>query len=104
MAEGTGIFAEAFTDIRHADENNRAEAYANACLIASAPELKAVAEGFRFSVGAEGCLWLTLPLQNGGNGAMFNLGTFRKSGAAAQAALAFEKLRNAALSKARGEQ
>jgi hypothetical protein len=38
-AEGTGIFAEAFADIRRAGENNSAEALANARLIAAAPDL-----------------------------------------------------------------
>ncbi len=40
-AEGTGIFAEAYADIRHAGENNAAEAEANARLIAAAPDLYA---------------------------------------------------------------
>lgn len=38
-AEGTGIFAEAFADIRRACENNTAEAEANARLIAAAPDM-----------------------------------------------------------------
>ncbi len=38
-AYDTGIFAEAFADIRHAGENNRDEALANARVIAAAPDL-----------------------------------------------------------------
>jgi hypothetical protein len=38
-AYDTGIFAEAFADVRHAGENNREEALANARLIAAAPEM-----------------------------------------------------------------
>lgn len=38
-AEGTGIFVEAFSDINHSGEGNRAEALANARLIAAAPEM-----------------------------------------------------------------
>lgn len=49
-ADGTGIFAEAFADIRRAGENNATEAEANAHLIAAAPDmaeaLKAVADHF----------------------------------------------------------
>ena len=40
-AAGTGIFAEAYADIRRAGENNAAEAEANAHLIAAAPDLYA---------------------------------------------------------------
>lgn len=40
-ADGTGIFAEAFADIRRAGEDARDEAHANARLIAAAPELLA---------------------------------------------------------------
>ena len=39
MANGTGIFAEAFADIRHAHECNLDEALANARLIAAAPDM-----------------------------------------------------------------
>lgn len=38
-ADGTGIFAEAYAEIRCAGENNRDEALANAHLIISAPDL-----------------------------------------------------------------
>ena len=38
-AEGTGIFAEAFADIRHQGECNKPEALANARLIAAAPDM-----------------------------------------------------------------
>ncbi|MBB5663219.1 putative secreted protein [Rhizobium leguminosarum] len=38
-AEGTGVFAEAFAEIRHSGENARDEAKANARLIAAAPDL-----------------------------------------------------------------
>lgn len=38
-AEGTGVFIEAFADIRHAGEFARDEARANAHLIAAAPTL-----------------------------------------------------------------
>lgn len=40
VATGTGVFAEAFADVRHAGENARAEALANAHLIAAAPDLQ----------------------------------------------------------------
>jgi hypothetical protein len=35
----TGVFVEAFADIRYAGENNREEALANARLIAASPDL-----------------------------------------------------------------
>lgn len=44
-AEGTGIFAEAYADIRHAGENNAAEAEANAHLIAAGPDMYAALNG-----------------------------------------------------------
>ena len=43
-ADGTGIFAEAFADIRRAGENNATEAEANAHLIAAAPDMYAGGE------------------------------------------------------------
>ncbi|KKX25331.1 hypothetical protein [Rhizobium sp. LC145] len=39
MADGTGVFVEAFAEIRHSGENARDEALANARLIAAAPDL-----------------------------------------------------------------
>jgi hypothetical protein len=39
VADGTGVFAEAFADIRRAGEGNREEACANARLIAAAPDM-----------------------------------------------------------------
>nr|OAP95151.1 hypothetical protein A4U53_18185 [Rhizobium leguminosarum] len=53
-AEGTGIFAEAFTDIRHAGEGNRTEALANARLIAAAPDLLDALKGLLSSPTHEG--------------------------------------------------
>lgn len=38
-AEGTGVFIEAYAEIRHHGENARVEALANARLIAAAPDL-----------------------------------------------------------------
>lgn len=46
-AYDTGYFAEAFADIRHSGENARAEALANARLIAAAPELLELAFQYR---------------------------------------------------------
>jgi hypothetical protein len=40
-AEGTGVFVEAFAEIRHSGENAREEALANARLISAAPDLLA---------------------------------------------------------------
>jgi hypothetical protein len=40
-AEGTGVFIEAFAEIRHSGENAREESLANALLVAAAPELLA---------------------------------------------------------------
>lgn len=39
LAYDTGVFAEAYADIRHSGEDNRDEALANARLIAAAPDL-----------------------------------------------------------------
>jgi hypothetical protein len=38
-AEGTGVFIEAFAEIRHSGENAQEEAKANARLIAASPDL-----------------------------------------------------------------
>lgn len=43
-AHGTGVFVEAFADIRHAGEMARGEAIANARLISAAPDLLAAAK------------------------------------------------------------
>lgn len=47
LAEGTGVFAEAFAEIRHGGENARDEALANARLIAAAPDLLAALKALR---------------------------------------------------------
>lgn len=44
-ADGTGVFAEAFSDIRFGGENARAEALANARLIAAAPTMADAIKG-----------------------------------------------------------
>lgn len=53
-ADGTGIFVEAFAEIRHAGENAREEALANARLIAAAPDLLDVCREFLSVIGPEG--------------------------------------------------
>lgn len=59
---GTGYFIEAFADIRHEGENARAEAKANAHLIASAPDFAKAAEDMcavlsRFGDWDDGCFY-----------------------------------------------
>ena len=46
-ASGTGVFAEAFADIRHEGEEARDEALANARLIAAAPDLLSLVFQYR---------------------------------------------------------
>lgn len=52
-AEGTGIFAEAFSDIRIQGEGDRIEALANACLMKASPDLY---EALRDFVSAQSAL------------------------------------------------
>ncbi len=84
------------------DDTDNPQAWADARLIAAAPELKAVSSNFEITgPDDDGQLWLVLH-GNGTTGkAMFNLGRFL--GIAGQVALLFEQDRRAAIAKATKE-